>query len=179
MSTGLACDQIGGSAAVELLHGFRRNAGERTAEIDEPVDRQHADAPTIGEDRQPPAQERPHPPECLGGGEQLVEIEHPQQAGTTERRVVDRIRTGERAGVRLRGLRAWAWRPDLTTTTGLIRAAARAADMNLRALVIEFDVQKNRTGRAIEREEIEQVAEIDIDHVSKRDDGRKTDAVRR
>ena len=50
-------------------------------------------------------EERPHPPECLGRGEQFVEVEHPQQAGATERRVIDRIRAGERAGVGLRGLR--------------------------------------------------------------------------
>ena len=30
--------------------------------------------------------------------------------------------------------RPWAERPDLTTMTGLLRAAARAADMNLRGL---------------------------------------------
>ena len=51
--------------------------------------------------------------------------------------------------------------------------------MNFRALLIEFDVQENRTGRAIEREEIEQVGDIDIDHISKRDHGRKTNTMRR
>ena len=29
------------------------------------------------------------------------------------------------------------WRPDLTTTTGLARVAARAADMNFRAFLID------------------------------------------
>ena len=46
------------------------------------------------------------PPERLGGGEQLVEVEHAQQPGAAERGVIDRIGAGERAGVRRRGPRA-------------------------------------------------------------------------
>ena len=78
MSTGLARDQIGGSAEFELQHGCRRNAGEDAAEIDETVDGQNPDAPAVGQDRQPLAEEWTHPPERLGRGEQLVEVEHPQ-----------------------------------------------------------------------------------------------------
>ena len=63
---------------IQLQHGFRRNVGERAAEVDEPVDRQDSDPPAVREDRQPLAQERPEPPKCLGGGEQFVEIAHPQ-----------------------------------------------------------------------------------------------------
>ena len=91
---------------IEPRHRVRGNAGERPAEIHEPIDGEHADATTIGENRQTLARKRPHPPERLGCGEQLVEIEHPQQAGAAERRVVDRVRTGERAGMRLRRLGA-------------------------------------------------------------------------
>ena len=71
--------------------------------------------------------------ERFGGGEQFVEIEHPQQTGAMERGVVDGIRSGHAPVWAYRRLAPWAWRPDLTTSTGLARAAARAADMNLRA----------------------------------------------
>ena len=40
--------------------------------------------------------------ERLRGGEQLVEIEHAQETGAAERGVIDRIRAGERAGMRHR-----------------------------------------------------------------------------
>jgi hypothetical protein len=45
-------------------------------------------------------------------------------------------------------------------------------------VVDRLDVEQNRPGRAIEREEIEQVAEIDVDLVSERDGRRETDVVR-
>jgi hypothetical protein len=35
---------------VELRDRLRRDRGEGSAEIDQPVDREHADAPAIGED---------------------------------------------------------------------------------------------------------------------------------
>ena len=41
-----------------------------------------------------------------------------------------------------------------------------------------LDVEEDRTGRAIQRKEIEQVAEIDVDLVSQRDGCGETDAVR-
>ena len=46
------------------------------------------------------------PPQGLGAVEQFAEIADPQNAGATERGVVDRIRTGERAGVGRGGFRA-------------------------------------------------------------------------
>ena len=46
--------------------------------------------------------------------------------------------------------------------TGLTRAAARAADMNLRASLIELDVEEDRAGASVEREVVEQVSEVDI-----------------
>ena len=153
----------------------RRNAGERAAEINEPVDGQNANPPAIREDREPLAQERPEPPERLGGGEQFVEVEHPQQAGTTERRVIDRIGTGEGAGMRLRGLRGLRMAAGLDHDDRLDPGGRARRRHELSRVGDGFDVEENRTGRAIEREEIEQVAEIDIDDVSKRDHGRKAD----
>src|SRR5262249_57239607 len=45
-------------------------------------------------------------------------------------------------------------------------------------VVDRLDVKENCPGRAIEREEVEQVAEIDVDLVSERDGRRETDVVR-
>ena len=87
----------------------RGKLGERAAEIDQAIDREHADAAAIGQDGEPLAGKRLQAPERLGGVEQLLEIEHAQQAGPAERRVVDRIRSRERAGVGCGGLGALAY----------------------------------------------------------------------
>ena len=50
--------------------------------------------------------------------------------------VVDVVGAGERPGVGRRGPRSFRHASCFHAMTGLLRAAARAADMNLRALVI-------------------------------------------
>ena len=57
-----------------------------------------------------------------------------------------------------------------------MRAAARAADMNLRASLIELDVQQDRPRTAIIDEMVEQIGEIDIDAVADRDNSGESDA---
>ncbi len=59
----------------------------------------------------------------------------------------------------------------MITTTGLARAAARAADMNLRASLTDLDVEQDRARRAVGGEIVEAIAEIDVDLVAERDDG--------
>ena len=120
-----------------------------------------------------------HPSERLGRREQFVEIEHPQQAGAAERRVVDRIGAGERAGVGLRRLGALRMAAGLDHDHRLDPRGGARRRHELARIVDRLDVEQNRAGRAIEREEIEQVAEIDIDLVAERDHRRKTDPVRR
>ena len=164
---------------IEPLQGVRGKAGERPAEIHEPIDGEHADATTIRENRQTLAQKRPHPPERLGCSEQLVEIEHPQQAGAPERRVVDRIRTGERAGMRLRCLGALGMAAGLDHHDRFDPSGGARRRHEFAGVVDGLDVQKDRPRHAVEREEIEQVGEVDVDLVSKRDDRREADTVRR
>ena len=73
-----------------------------------------------------------------------------------------------------------AMRPDFTTTTGLMRAAARAADMNLRASLIGFDVEQNGARLSIEREVIQEIGDIDVELIADRYDAGKADrALRR
>ena len=164
---------------IELLHGPGRNAGKSAAKIDEAVHGQNSDPSAIREDSQPLAQKWSHPPERLGGGKQFVEVEHSQQPGAAKRRFVDRIGTGERAGVGLRRLGALRMAPGLDHDDRLDPGCRARRRHELARIVDELHVQENRTGRPIEREEVEQVTEIDIDHVSKRDDSRKTDTMHR
>ena len=113
--------------------GSIRDGGRDSSELNQPVHREHADAAAIGQDRQPVARRCHHTAERLGAVEQFAKIGHPQHPGATERGVVNRIGTGSAPVWVAAAFAACAMRPDLTTTTGLILAAARAADMNLRA----------------------------------------------
>ena len=106
MSTGFARDQVGGSSAIELRHRLGRNRGERAAEIDQPIDREHADPAAVRQDREALAREGLLPAERLGRGEELVEVEHAQQPGAAKGGLVDRVGAGERAGMGCRGPRA-------------------------------------------------------------------------
>ena len=118
-------------------------------------------------------------PERLGSGEQLVEIEHAQQAGAAERGVVDRVRAGERAGVGLRRLGTLRMTAGLDHHHRLDPCGGARRRHELARVVDRFDIKQDRTGAPVEREEVEQIAEIDVDLVAQRDDRRETDAVRR
>ena len=50
MSTGLACDQVGGSAAFSFSIVAVRELGQFALAVDELVDRKHARAAAIGDD---------------------------------------------------------------------------------------------------------------------------------
>ncbi len=164
---------------IEAFHRGGRELGERAAEIGKPVDREHADAAAIGQDRQTPARKRPHHPERLGRGEQLVEIEHAQQPGAPERRVVDGVRTGERAGMGLRRLGALRMAARLDHHHRLDPRGGARRRHEFARVADRLDVEQNCARSAVEREEVEQVAEIDVDLVAERDDRRKADLARR
>ncbi len=109
MSTGL---RVGPGRRQHGVEGVapspRESAGERAAEIDQAVDRQHADAAAVGQDREALCPETGFcRPSVSAAAKSCVEIEHAQEAGAAEGGVVDGVRAGERAGVgrgRLRGL---------------------------------------------------------------------------
>ena len=88
-----------GQHRIELFAGRRRDVGGNAAQLDQPVDGQHADAAAIGQDRQPLSGRRFEPPERLGAVEQLAKIGYPQDAGALKRGIVDRVRAGQRAGM--------------------------------------------------------------------------------
>src|SRR5262249_1005443 len=103
----------------------------------------------------------------------------PQQAGAAERGVIDRVSTGERPGMRLRRLRPLHMPARLAPDHGLDARGGARRRHEFARVVDRLDVEENCPGRAIEREEIEQVAEIDVDLVPERDGRREADVVRR
>ena len=81
--------------------------------------------------------------------------------------------------MRLRRLRALRMAPRLDHDDRLDPGGRARGRHEFARIVDRLHVQENRTCRSIEREEVEQVAEIDVDHVSKRDHRREPDTVHR
>jgi hypothetical protein len=98
MSTGLAFDQVGGRA-LSSASSVSGASGQAPAEIDQPVDRQHADAASIGQHRQPVAAERLDPAQRLHRVEQFIQVKDAQQPGPTEGGVVNLVDSGQCPGM--------------------------------------------------------------------------------
>ena len=175
MSTGFARDQVGGSSAIELRDRLRRKRRERAAEIDQPVDREDADAAAVGQDREALARERLLPPERFGGGEELVEVEHAQEPGAAKGGLIDGVGAGERAGVRRRGPRALRVPARLDHDDRLRARRGAGRRHELAGVGDRLDVEQDRPGAAVGGEIVEAVAEIDVDHVAERHEPREAD----
>lgn len=81
--------------------GFRRKLGEPAALRDQAVGREDADAATVGDDREAVPFHAHGAAERLDHLEQLVQGLDPKHPGPAEGGVIDRVRSGERAGGRL------------------------------------------------------------------------------
>ena len=114
----------------------------------------------------------------FGGREQLVEIDHAQQAGAAERSVVDRIRAGQRAGMRQRRLRALRVPPGFDDQHRLNARRGPRRRHELAGVFDRFDVEQDRTRVAVKSEMVEQIGKIDIDAVANRNDGGKSNVAR-
>ncbi len=118
--------------------------------------------------------------ERLGAVEQFAKIRNPQHAGTAERGIIDRVRTGERAGMGRGGLRALRHAAGFDDDDRLDpRGGARRRHEFARVLD-RLDVEQDRVRLLIQREVIEQIGDIDVELIADRHDPGKTDrALRR
>ncbi len=164
-----------GQDRVELGFGRGSKLGDGAAEIDEAVHRDDADTAAIGQDRQPIAAKGLEIRERLGRGEQFVEIDNAQEAGAAKGGVIDRVRAGERAGVRGGGAGSGGMPAGLHHHHRL--DARRRAGGGEKALRVDdrLDIEQDRAGPAVERKMVEQVVEIDVGHIAERDDAGKAD----
>ena len=76
-------------------HKTVRNPGECPPEVDQSIDRKHADAAAVSEDGEASPSKRSLAAERFGRCEGLVEVEHAQQACAPKHSIVDRVRPGE------------------------------------------------------------------------------------
>ena len=176
MSTGLARDQIGGKAASSRAVVSGASSASVPHEIRQPVHRQHADAAAVGEDGQPLAGNAPSRPSVSAAANSSSRSSTRSERRGTPRRTPRRRRQRWVVGGRRPG--AWRWRPDLTTDRLHPRRRPRRRH-ELARVVDGFDVEQDGAGAAIEREEVEQVAEVDVGLIAERDDCGKADVALR
>src|SRR5581483_6110092 len=103
----------GGQNGVERRLRSLRQGGETAVVVAEAVGGEHTGAAAVGENGEPVAEEARVARQDLGGAEEVVELAHPEHAGTPEGRLVGGIRAGQRAGVRKRRLGAGGAAPGL------------------------------------------------------------------
>ena len=179
MSTGLPRDQVGGRIASSLRNVSGRQRRQTALAQHQRIGRHDPRTAAVGHDRQAVARSAAAP----------APASPPHRTGPRSRTLAACPRGESRRRTRRPNRRARrcakpppcapsAARPALTTSTGLFRAAARAADMNLRAAVIDFDVEQDRVRLSVAREIVEHVAAVDIGAVAERDELRETDASR-
>ena len=164
---------------IELFHRIGRNVGQFAGKVRQTIHRQHADAAAIGQYRQPLAGQCRQMAKRLGGGEQLVEIEHPQQPGAPEGRIIDRIRAGQRPGMGHCRLGALGVAPGFDDEHRLGAGSSARRRHEFARVLDRFDVEQNGPRFPIHGEIIEQVGKIDVDAVANGDDGGKSDAAHR
>ena len=176
MSTGLDCDQVGGriasrrssvsgdSSASTPPKSIRRSIGE------------HADAAAIGEDRQALAGDGVGPGRASRRRRTARRGRGPAagRRGGRRRRRPRRSRRARRYGSPP-PWRAWAWRPALIDDHRLGAGGGARRRHELARVLDRLDVEQDRAGAVIEGEIVEQVAEIDVELVADRGDGREAD----
>ena len=161
--------------SVQLLADRRRKGRGNAAKVDQPVNRQHADAAAIGQDRKPLSGRRFEPPERFGTVEQFSKIRDPQDAGTLKRGVVDGIGPGQRAGMGCSRPRALRHPARLDDHDRLDSGGSARRRHELARILDRFDVEQDRVGLFIQREIIEQIGDIYIELVANGDNAGKAD----
>ncbi len=156
--------------AVELGADVRRQLGQPPAQRLQRVCGQHARAAAIGQDGQAVAPNGQPAGQRLRRLEQLVQAFDAQHAGAPESRIVDRVGSGQSAGVRQRGLRAGGAAAGLDDDHRLGARGDAGGAHELARLGDRFDIQQDRARRGIQRQPVQHVAEVDIGHVAQRGD---------
>ena len=165
---------------VKSFADSRFDRGRDSTEFGKPIDRQNTDTAAIGQDRQPFPRRRFDPPQRLGAVKQLAKIRYPQDPGATERRVIDLVRAGQRAGVGRRGFCPLRHAAGFDDDDGLDPRSRARGRHEFPGVLDRFDVEQDRVRLAVQREVIEQVGDIDVELIADgRDPGKSHAALRR
>jgi hypothetical protein len=142
----------------------------------------HAGPAPIGQQRQPfhPGGVRAHRTpvvrQRLGGDEQVLQRVHAQHAGAADRGVEHDVGTGQRAGVRGRGLLPLRRAPGLDHQHRLVARAGAGCRHELARRLDRFDVQQHGAGACVAGQPVEHVAEVDVGALAQRHEVREADA---
>ena len=169
MSTGLPCDQVAGRAPLRVsMVSCDRLARSPPMSISRSTARTPAPPPLVTMPTRP----------CLTGRNRVsVSAASNRCSRSSTRNRPARVKAASIVVSLPASAPVWvaaasaaaAWRPDLITITGFIRAAARAADMNLRAWGHGFQIHQDGMGIAVAGQHVEQVGATSTSAISPRE----------
>ena len=175
ISTGLARDHVLGRQASTPygLRGYRR---EPSAEVDQAVDGQHADASAVGQDSDAlPLQSVPPASVSAAANNSSKSV---TRGSPARRKAAHRQRRiPPKHPVRQGGARSLAVTSRLDDDNGFHARGGASRREKLTSVGNRFDVKKDRIGSTIEREVIDAIAEIDVDLVAERNDAGEADLI--
>jgi len=177
MSTGLARDQVSGRTSSSWLIVPGDNSAKCPPFGDQPVDGHDADPAAVGHDGQAFTAHAFGPGQGFDGCEQFIDVVDTQHASAADGRIVDIVRTGQRARVRGCGLGSLGDATRLDDHNRFVAGRRPAGRHELTAVLDGFDIEQDRCRAGVRGEKIDGVAEIDVGAVTERDEMGKTDLV--
>ena len=157
---------IGGKHLVQRGDELVAQGCQPAIEPHQIVNREHARAAAIGEDQELVARYRPQACERLRSGEQLLELLDADEPCAAEGGADRDVAAGERAGMR-RGRTRGGRVPAGFDHDDRLRPRGRPCRRHEFAGSRDgLEIEQDRAGREVGGEEVEQVADIDIGHVS-------------
>ena len=158
----------------------RRLAGLRerrqiALQIHQAIDGQDRRAAPVRQDREALAGGDGQSRQDLRSIEQFLQREHAQQAGTPECGIVGAIRASQRAGVGKGSLGARLVAACFDDDHRLGSRGAARCGKELRRMRHRLHVKQDRPALRVARHEVEQIAEVDVRHITERDDMGKAD----
>ena len=172
----VAARPVGGQHIVEKLHGMVRERGQFHADGAGRVSRQDAGADAVSDDGQPVALRAVIGSQHAGGRKELRDGVDPQHTGTLEGGVVHvlaggQVTGGRNSAQRFGGPAGLDHHHRLGPGRHAQRAHEAAGIMNV------VQVQQDALGLVVVNEVIEDLAKIEVDAVTHRNDAGKADAL--
>ena len=161
--------------AVEPGDGRVGQRGQWGAAQAERISREHARAAAVGEDGDALAAQGFGARQSLGRDKQIARGGDPQGARASERRVINLVRSGERAGMQRGGSGAFRRTARLDHDDRLVARGRARRRHEFAGMLDGFDIHQDRRRLRIRGEIIEHIAEVDVGGFAERDEMRKSD----
>jgi len=167
----------GRQVLVELLHGLGRELGELAATCDQRVGGHDARAACVGDDSEAGAFGHLVACDELGAVEDLADLEDACDAGALEGCLVDGVFGGHGTGMGRCGAGGFGEASGLVGHDRLGAREGARCGHEPAGIRDRLDVQDDRLGLLVLAEVVDEIAEVDVEHVADGDEVRESDVL--